>query len=308
MSGYDISMNDPYLPPDLDPERIIAVIGAISDTHMPDRWAALQPAIFEALDGVDLLLHAGDIGKLVVLDQLSIIAPVIAVHGNDETAEAQRVLPYQQVIAFNGHRLLLCHSHLPDRDAEMASRRYDDWQSKLSANAALAHRAGATIYVSGHLHIPFVTQVDSVWLINPGAIASGGGGMRQTIQTVARIYLRDDGRPFVTHIDVTGDPQPYEASVDWEAGFNATYARYHESILSPEMARVVTALRHTPYVADPRSWAMMNALGRPVWAGEKASVTVDDLRAAVRETGDLLPDERATLLDFIEQAAVGSIE
>ena len=50
-------------------------IGLISDTHMPERWPSLPPAIFELFKGVDLLLHAGGVGELWVLDQLSAIAP-----------------------------------------------------------------------------------------------------------------------------------------------------------------------------------------------------------------------------------------
>ena len=82
-------------------------IGLISDTHMPERCAALPTAVFSTLANVDLLLHAGDVGELWVLDQLSAIAPVIAVHGNDDTAAAQRELPFQQIITAAGRRILL---------------------------------------------------------------------------------------------------------------------------------------------------------------------------------------------------------
>ena len=62
-------------------------IGLISDTHMPERWPRLPSCIFSLFDGVDLILHAGDVGELWVLDELSLIAPVIAVHGNDDTEQ-----------------------------------------------------------------------------------------------------------------------------------------------------------------------------------------------------------------------------
>src|SRR3712207_2339587 len=93
--------------------RIAACIGLVSDTHMPERCAELPAALFEALRGVDLLLHAGDVGELWVLNRLSAIAPVVAVHGNDDTPDSQRELPYQQVVAVAGRRILLCHSHYP---------------------------------------------------------------------------------------------------------------------------------------------------------------------------------------------------
>jgi hypothetical protein len=104
-----------WLPPDVGPETIMACVGLIADTHMPDRLAELPRAIFDVLRGVDLLLHAGDVGELRVLDELSVIAPLVAVHGNDETAEAQRELPYQQVIAIAGQRIVLTHAHYPRR-------------------------------------------------------------------------------------------------------------------------------------------------------------------------------------------------
>ena len=71
-------------------------------------------AVFAVLRGVDVVLHAGDVGELWALDRLSAIAPVIAVHGNDETADAQQELPYQQLVVAGGARILLTHAHYPD--------------------------------------------------------------------------------------------------------------------------------------------------------------------------------------------------
>ena len=138
-------MNAALLPPDLLPHRIVATFGLISDTHMPLRFPHLPTVVYSIFDSVDVILHAGDMGELWVLDQLSAIAPVVAVHGNDETDEARQALPYQQIVAVGGHRLLLCHGHLPDRAAEMASRTGDDWRPKLAQRARQAHEVGARI-------------------------------------------------------------------------------------------------------------------------------------------------------------------
>ena len=54
-------------------------IGLLSDTHIPHRMTQLPQAVLDALVGVDVILHAGDVGELWVLDRLSAIAPVIAV-------------------------------------------------------------------------------------------------------------------------------------------------------------------------------------------------------------------------------------
>lgn len=297
-------MNHHYLPPDLDPARVVACLGLISDTHIPDRWPELQPAIFSALAGVDLILHAGDVGELRVLDQLSVIAPVVAVHGNDETAEAQAALPYQQLLSIEGTRILLCHSHMPDRAAELASRVGDQWGPRLARNAQRAQEVGATIYISGHLHIPLVVQVDGVWLINPGAIASGSPTTRQIIQTVALHYLRDDGRPFVVHIDVTHEPHVHEAWVDWDAGFEAAHGRYLDSVLTPDLMPIVEGFRHSQFADDPRAREMVAALARPVWAGNKGQISVADLREALRRNTVFTAEERVLLLGLMDSSPV----
>ena len=120
-------------------------IGLISDTHMPERWPEIPSLVEEHFAGVDLILHAGDVGELWVLDALGLLAPVVAVHGNDETGEATDALPYAQVLGLAGHRVLLCHSHRPDRAAEMASRQSDEWAPKLQWKAAQARRHDASI-------------------------------------------------------------------------------------------------------------------------------------------------------------------
>ena len=60
-------VNSNLLPVGLDVNRVAAYIGLVSDTHMPQRLAALPVNLFTVLAGVDLLLHAGDVGELWVL-------------------------------------------------------------------------------------------------------------------------------------------------------------------------------------------------------------------------------------------------
>jgi putative phosphoesterase len=219
-------MDDRFLPPELPAEHVAARLGLISDTHMPRRCAELPAAVFDVLRGVDLLLHAGDVGELWVLDRLSAIAPVIAVHGNDETAEAERELPYRQLVVAGGARILLTHGHYPDRAAEMASREDDAWEPKLARRAAMGRRAGARVVVFGHTHIPMAVARDGVLLVNPGAIASPNPATQQRIQTVAILFIRDDGAPFVTHVDLSHPDRPFAPRIDWQAGFRAAHARF----------------------------------------------------------------------------------
>ncbi len=219
------TMDASYLPPELPADRVVAQIGLISDTHMPERCAELPPAVFVVLRGVDMLLHAGDVGELWVLDRLSAIAPVIAVHGNDETAEVQRELPYQQLVVAGGARILLTHGHYPDRAAEMESRKDDSWQPKLDRRAAMGQRANTRVVVFGHTHIPMAVEHAGVLLVNPGAVASPNPTVQQRVKSVAILAIRDDGAPFVTHIDLANPDRPFAPQIDWQAGFRAAHAQ-----------------------------------------------------------------------------------
>src|SRR5579859_7066991 len=172
-----------FLPLDIPVSAVQACLGLISDTHMPQRCDALPGVLNDLFCGVDLILHAGDVGELWVLDQLSAIAPVIAVHGNDETPDAQRELPYQQVIMIGGQRIVLCHSHHPDRATEMSLREDDMWQPKLERLLDFGRRPAATIVVFGHSHISMTYTQDKILLVNPGAIASGSAVARQLRKT-----------------------------------------------------------------------------------------------------------------------------
>jgi putative phosphoesterase len=259
--------------------EVRACLGLISDTHMPDRLAALPAAIFEALAGVDLLLHAGDVGELSVLDELSRIAPVVAVHGNDDTAEAQRELPYRQVLAVAERRVLLCHSHDPDRARETASRLGDDLMPKLERWAGFAAGARADVFVFGHVHIPFAYHHADVLVVNPGAIASPNGTSRQRVRTVALMYLMADGRIDVAHVDLAEPGRRYEPAFDPAAGFKANAERFGGSMLSEELEAIWPRVRDLLRIDEPARQCYWR-LAHRCWAGEIDLITPEVLRAA----------------------------
>ncbi len=64
------------------------LLGVISDTH-----GLARPQALDALAGVDLILHAGDIGNQQVLDTLNQIAPVVAVRGNNDKGDWATSIP-----------------------------------------------------------------------------------------------------------------------------------------------------------------------------------------------------------------------
>src|SRR5215210_196088 len=70
----------------MNTSRARHVIGLISDTH-----GLVRPDVHEALAGVALILHAGDVGGDAVLDELTLIAPVLAVYGNTDSTRDPRL-------------------------------------------------------------------------------------------------------------------------------------------------------------------------------------------------------------------------
>lgn len=263
-------------------------IGIISDTHIPSRWDDIPEAVFECFAGVDLIIHAGDVGEMWVLDKLSQIAPVVAVHGNDEGEEAKRVLPFQHTIVAAGQRIVVMHGHIPDHYEEMESRKDDSWHPKLMRWADFGKRSDAQIVIYGHTHIPMILQHDGVWLVNPGAIASGGVPVRQTIQSVAKLILRPDEAPIVEHLDLSEYRKVFTPHVDLEAGFAVARARYHESVLAPELeAQIGWIIKEVYPLAPEPVLAIFTQLMRKRWTGELPPLTLDELMTAVKS--DQLP-------------------
>jgi putative phosphoesterase len=283
-------------------EKIVR-IGLISDTHMPERWAALPTAVFQLFQDVDLILHAGDVGELWVLDQLSNIAPVVAVHGNDETRAAQQELPYQQIVTVAGQRILLWHSHFPDRVDEMNDRLVD-WplRQKLGRMVSRAQRAGAAFCVFGHWHIPLACQQDGVLLINPGAIASGNPFTRQLVQTVAVLELRENGRPTLTHFNLAEPERPYLPPTDLGAPFEPNAAHFNDTILAPDLANLPSQrLWEIIHLHSLQIYPAVLRAAQRCWSGERPYLTRDDLISEIQQDPAIVPDIKAQAVETIRQ-------
>ncbi|MBC8078535.1 MAG: YfcE family phosphodiesterase, partial [Chloroflexales bacterium] len=258
---------------------------------------------FAALRGVDLLLHAGDVGELWVLDQLSAVAPVVAVHGNDDTADAQHELPYQQVVTAAGRRILLTHAHYPDRTEELASRRHDSWEPVIARRLAFARSAGAPIVVFGHTHVPMAIERAGVLLVNPGAIAAPNPFERQLIQSVALLYLGHSGATSVVHVNLAEPDRPLLPNDDLDGGFMAVYRRYCEPIMRPELRAILSrALRGEAGVDTALAQAVLLRAAHRCWAGDKDMLTPDDLLAELWAAPHVAPDARAALEQAIADA------
>lgn len=284
-----------YLPNSILPNDVAATVGLISDTHMPQRWAKMPAAVSQIFAKVDMIFHAGDVGELWVLDELSQLAPVVAVHGNDETEDAQRELPYQQIVTVTGQRLLIWHSHYANRVDELLARRSGNLREGLLRSLARARSAGARLVHFGHWHLPLVFEQDGVVAVNAGAIASGNPFQQQTVQTVALLFLLKDGRLHISHVNLAEPDRPYTPQTDIDAGFEQNLGIYGRSILAPDLAFLpkvdLSEIYHTDRGAFLNVWL---PLAHRVWAGEKSYVERDDLLTAVK-TADIKAATRQRL-------------
>jgi putative phosphoesterase len=288
-----------YLPEKIDSQDVVATIGLISDTHMPQRWAQLPTAVSQIFANVQLIFHAGDVGELWALDELSQIAPVIAVHGNDETEAAERELPYQQLVTIGGQRLLLWHSHYPNRVDELHARRSGSLREGLLRNIARAKSTGARLVHFGHWHLPLVFAHDGIVAVNAGAIASGNPFQQQTIQTVALLFVLRNGRFHITHVNLAEPERTYTPQTNVDAGFEKNFEIYGRSILAPDLEFLPKVDLSQIYRADRGAFLdVWLPLAHRVWAGEKPHVELADLLAAVK-TADMKEATRQKLITLL---------
>ena len=131
------------------------LIGLISDTHIPDRAKEIPQKVFDAFSEVDLIIHAGDLTSLKVIEDLEKIAPVMAVQGNmDRTRGID--LPAAKVLEAEGLKIGIAHGEVyPRADTQQL--------------VYLAKELNADIMITGHSHQPKIEQTDGVLLLNPGS-------------------------------------------------------------------------------------------------------------------------------------------
>ena len=144
----------------------VVTIGLISDTH-----GLVRPECFTALEGVERIFHAGDVGGRDVLSILSQIAPVTAVFGNtDLPGDPGLVAHFAETIA--GVTVHVSHGH------ELGS----------PTPVRLLQRSDADVLVYGHTHKALVHREGARLVVNPGA----AGPRRFNLQSsVARLTIRE---------------------------------------------------------------------------------------------------------------------
>jgi len=119
-------------------------VGLISDTH-----GLVRPEALAALEGSELIIHAGDIGKAEVLTSLKAIAPVIAIRGNNDRDAWAKKIPAVLTVQINGIAIRVIHN--------------------VNVLEADPITEGFRAVVSGHSHKPGVETREEILFINPGS-------------------------------------------------------------------------------------------------------------------------------------------
>jgi len=145
------------------------LVGLISDTH-----GLVRPEVFQALHGVEQILHAGDVGDDVLI-QLRAIAPISAVYGNTDAAGTRGLVKSLQ-LELGGLTIHVSHGH------ELGS----------PTPEKLIQRYNADVIVFGHTHKPLVERAGRQLVVNPGAAGPRRFNLRPSVATLAIVNGRAD--------------------------------------------------------------------------------------------------------------------
>lgn len=157
-------------------------VAVLSDTHSPRHWKRCPDAVARVLDGVDLILHAGDVCHADTLEELERYAPVRAVLGNNDGPDvAAWGAPERQALDLDGLPVAMVHDSGPAKGRAARLRR-------MFPSAALV--------IFGHSHVPWDETVAGQRALNPG---SPTDRRRQAHGTMAELEIAD-GRLLRAHI------------------------------------------------------------------------------------------------------------
>ena len=151
-------------------------VGLISDTHNPSVGPEPPPEVVSAFNGVDVIIHAGDIYQPSCLDWLEEIAPVYAVelgagaHFKDDA----RVVDRTRVIELEGHTIGITHDLLVPGMAQEVTEfsplsKHFPKDADLSTALSTVFDAAVEIVIFGHTHYPVVEEFQGVLMVNPGS-------------------------------------------------------------------------------------------------------------------------------------------
>ena len=164
-------------------------IGVISDTH-----GRLDPQVFTLFEGVDLIVHAGDIGGDDLLIELGAIAPVQAVSGNVDFPPDRATRPLWRTLKTPAGRIAVTHGHRaesPSTGLDMMHAYFRDFLPD--------------IIIYGHSHVPKLEEIGGVRIFNPGAAGQPRFGRPCSVGLITQV---PDGPALIEHLPLgaTGAP------------------------------------------------------------------------------------------------------
>lgn len=151
------------------------LVGVISDTH-----GLLRPEALDALQGVELIIHAGDVGDPEILDRLREVAPPVVVRGNIDRGEWATQLPVTEAVEVKGHVIHVLHD-LKQLDLKPA---------------------GLAAIITGHTHQPLIERRDGAFFLNPGS----AGPLRFTLPITLALLDIDAEKIEARLVDLTIEP------------------------------------------------------------------------------------------------------
>ena len=131
------------------------LIGVISDTHIPERADEIPKTVFEVFKDVNMILHAGDVVSISVIEQLKKIAPTVCVQGNMDQYYGLN-LPKRNIITVEKFKIGLDHGEVYPRG--------DTQQLKY-----IALEMDVNVLITGHTHWAFINKIGKILLLNPGS-------------------------------------------------------------------------------------------------------------------------------------------
>lgn len=130
-------------------------IGVISDTHVPASCDKLPESVFRHFQGVDMILHAGDLVDTRVLEELKKVTPwVEAVCGNMDSQSTHDLLPVKKIIKAGKYLIGLTHGWGPSEHIEERIRK---------------EFGKVDVIVFGHTHNPVNFKKGGILFFNPGS-------------------------------------------------------------------------------------------------------------------------------------------
>jgi len=126
----------------------------LSDTHIPRVAHDLPRGIYAAIEGADIILHAGDFVEKDVLDKLKTLRPTTAVYGNMDAGALHNILNTKEVVEVGGFKIGLIHGYGAPADL------IDTVKSEFK---------GVDAIVFGHSHAPVNITKDGILFFNPGS-------------------------------------------------------------------------------------------------------------------------------------------